>query len=52
MKIKEFIKQLEEIKQKWGEDIDIEVRSPSFTYSVPWLTINKLTNNKTVVAIN
>ena len=51
MKASELIKQLEEIKQKWG-DLDVEVKSSSFTYSKPWLTINKLTNSKNIIAVN
>lgn len=48
MKISELVLQLEELKEKWG---DVEVRD-KLTYSKPWLTVNKLTSGKDVIAIN
>lgn len=50
MKISELVLQLEELKEKWG-DLDVEVRD-KLTYSKPWLTVNKLTSGKQVIAVN
>lgn len=51
MTISELMSHLESLKEKWG-DLEVEVRNPPCTYSKPWLTVNKLTNNKNIVAIN
>ena len=50
MKISDMIKQLEELKAKWG---DIEVCThDKMTYSKPWLTVNKISDGRNVVAVN
>ena len=50
MTISDMIKQLEEIKDNWG---DIEVCTHDrTTYSKPWLTVNKISDGKNVVAVN
>jgi len=50
MNISDMIKQLEELKAKWG---DIEVCTHDrMTYGKPWLTVNKISDSKNVVAVN
>ncbi len=50
MSISELIKTLEEMKALHG-DLEVCVKD-HLTYSKPWLTINKLTNEKMIIAIN
>lgn len=50
MNISDMIKLLEELKAKWG---DIEVCTHDrMTYGKPWLTVNKISDSKNVVAVN
>ena len=50
MHISDMIKQLEELKAKWG-DLEVMTRD-RLTYSKPWLTVNKITKDKNIIAVN
>ena len=50
MKISDMIKQLEELKAKWG-DLDVLMRD-RLTYIKPWLTVNKISRDKNIIAVN